>query len=157
MGGAAKLHESSRWRDLNATDPDVTLRFCEMRLISVILVLLFMPPLLAAKGRVAPAPVTVLAWESFISSRVITTLKNRENLDIRVIEFTTQKQRDELLAKNRRDIDVIVADTIWVPRYRKLGLLARIDAARVPSLRYMKSLWKTDAEYACHTCGVIPA
>lgn len=105
---------------------------------------------LAAVPVGAPAAdrITVLTWEAFISPKVLAAFKNREQLQVELIEFSSPEEREQLLAEKRDQIDIVIADTIWTSEYKRRSLLEKIDAARVPSVKHALTHWRTDAEYA---------
>lgn len=95
-----------------------------------------------------PEAVTLLIWEEFLAPKVVKTLKNRYALDIRQITFTTQEERDALLAKHGREIDLVVADSSAMGSYMTRNILQPIDARRVPNLKRVLTRWQNDINYS---------
>ncbi|MFZ5756019.1 MAG: ABC transporter substrate-binding protein [Pseudomonadota bacterium] len=104
----------------------------------------------AAEAAATPAAgkVTILIWEEFLSPKVIKTLKNRHALDVRLITFTTPDERDDLLAKHARSIDLVVADSSSLGSYMERGILQPIDARRIPNLKRVLTRWQEGMNFS---------
>lgn len=117
--------------------------FRSARLLACLLLLTFSPAWTLAADRI-----TVLTWEAFVSPKVLATFKNREHLQVELIEFSSPEERERLLKEKADRIDIVVADTIWTSEYKRRGLLEKIDTARVPAVKHALTHWRTDAGYA---------
>lgn len=122
------------------------------RILAMLALLLATTPATAANEAAAPAlkpeTVTLLIWEEFLAPKVVKTLKNRHALDIRQITFTTQEERDALLAKHGREIDLVVADSSAMGNYLARNILQPIDARRVPNLKRVLTRWQNDMNFS---------
>lgn len=106
--------------------------------------LLLLGPLPAA----AADTVTVLTWEAFVSPKVLATLRNREKLEVKLVEFSTPEQREQLLREKAGTIDIVVADTIRAAEYQRRGILQKLDPKRIPGTRHALAHWRSSADYA---------
>lgn len=92
--------------------------------------------------------ITVLTWEEFISPKVLASFRNRENLVVKVLEFSTIDEREQILREQGDQIDVVVADTVWSMEYERRGILEKLDQAKIPSLKHAIKHWKANTDYA---------
>jgi spermidine/putrescine transport system substrate-binding protein len=99
-------------------------------------------PGFANEAKIKAKELVILTWAEYIDPAVLTAFERKQGVKIRVVHFTGDDQRDELLvATDGAGYDLVVVNETQVPFYRDHGWLLPLTAREVPNLKYIEPTW----------------
>jgi len=90
----------------------------------------------------------ILNWHGYLAPKVIKTFEVKYQTHLKIVNFRSRQERDEILRQRLEDFDLTVVSGNEISKYKTAGWIQVLDKQKIPNLQHLMRRWLWQPENA---------